>query len=174
MTVIDAPKIPSMTVSHIFGEITWLLSESAQHGGLRVADLRWLVMPLILNRQFLIFRDRERPIGVALWAYLNETQERMLIEGISEPSVELRLNDCNCGDRLWLIELVAPFSTVENRQAELMVADLIVGPFAGRSFTMIHTDTLSGRKNIIEVDAGARKRLIENTTLRLHELGSKK
>jgi cytolysin-activating lysine-acyltransferase len=171
VTVTDAPKIPPMTVSHVFGEITWLLSESVQHRDLRIADLRWLVMPLILNRQFTVFRDGERPLGVALWAYLDEEREKKLIEGMSESSNELRLDNCNCGDRLWLIELVAPFSTNENRQAELMVADLIAGPFAGRSFTMIHTDPASDHKNLIKVDADARDRLIENTKLRLNELG---
>ena len=53
------------TVSHLLGEMTWLLSQSPLHRALQIGDLEWLVMPALINRQFYIFRDGPKPIGLA-------------------------------------------------------------------------------------------------------------
>ncbi|MEN7536460.1 toxin-activating lysine-acyltransferase [Aurantiacibacter flavus] len=144
------------TVSHVFGEIAWLLSQSEQHRDLLVSDLVSLVMPPILNRQFHIFRKGERPVGAALWAHLSEEVEARLERSLSEPKLELAADDWKSGGRLWLIALIAPFTDRQNREAELMLADLIVGPFTGTAFRMIHRDAASGKRTALHVgeDAG--------------------
>lgn len=43
------------TVSHMLGELTWLLSQSASHKHFAIGDLEWLVMPAILLEQFRVF-----------------------------------------------------------------------------------------------------------------------
>ena len=155
------------TVSHVFGEITWLLSQSAQHRELLVNDLIWLLMPPILNRQFHIFRKEEGPVGAALWALFSAETEAKVKQSISRPKFTLSQGDWRTGDRLWLIALTAPFSNPQNKEAELMVADLIAGPFAGKPFNMIHSDPSSGRRTVLNVDANAKRYLVEQVVKRL-------
>lgn len=46
-----------------------------------------------------------RNSGVALWALVNEEVEERLKSG----NAKLRPQDWRCGDRLWVVEIVAPF-----------------------------------------------------------------
>lgn len=157
------------TIAEALGQITWLFSQSAVHGQLTIADLEWSVMPAILNEQFRIFRfgplpgvenidpaslapgiDRagieQMPLGVALWAWLSEQAEAKVERG-----ERLELADWKSGDRLWLLELIAPFATTQNKLAEAMLADLVSGPFAGLRFSLHRTDPGTGRKDKITV-----------------------
>ena len=115
------------TVSHMLGEMTWLLTQSPLHRALTLGDLEWLVMPALLAEQFYVFRDGERPIGLALWARTTAEGEAKLERGMVEPTNRLTLDEWQNGDRVWLIDLVAPFATAENQHREVMMADLITG-----------------------------------------------
>lgn len=165
------PNPAPHTVSHVFGEITWLLSQSEAHRNIPVGDLGWLVMPPILKRQYHLFRTGMRPVGVALWAEFDTATEEKVLGMISGDAIRLEDADWSSGNRLWLIELLAPFTTSENRQAELMVADLVAGPFAGRSFVMLPTDADSGKRTPISVGPHALEDLIKSTKLRAAENG---
>ncbi|MBC7871098.1 MAG: toxin-activating lysine-acyltransferase [Chitinophagaceae bacterium] len=52
-----------------------------RHKNLFISDLEWLVMTPILLKQFRVFYAPDRPIGVALWAYVNEEVEKRLMTG---------------------------------------------------------------------------------------------
>ena len=65
-----APK-SAPTVSHLLGEITWLMTQSPLHKAMQIGDIEWLAMPALIHRQFYIFRDGDRPVGLALWAKCN-------------------------------------------------------------------------------------------------------
>ncbi len=96
------------TVSSVLGEITWLLTQSPLHkGNFFIGDLEWMVMPAILLEQFRIFyHDSDgRPVGVALWARVNEEVEQRLEAG----GARMAPNDWRSGDQLWVVELIAPF-----------------------------------------------------------------
>lgn len=54
-------------------------------------------------------------------------------------------------DRLWLVELCAPFATEENKLNEAMVADLMPKVFVGKSFKMYVTDPLTGKRQVKEM-----------------------
>lgn len=165
----NADKKRPVTVSHVFGEIVWLLSQSEQHANITAGDMSWLIMPPILTRQFHIFREGERPIGVALWAMLDEAGERKVIQGLRATSAKLEDAEWTAGGHLWLVELVAPFATAENRHAELMMADLVTGPFSQRSFKMLSTDPHSSDQQVVEVPADVGQRLVKDT---LEQLGA--
>lgn len=147
-----------VTVSHILGEISWLVSQSARHAQFRVSDLGWLVMPAIPLRQFHIFRDGDRPVGVALWAFPPATAEEMLGSGPLSPASRFPGDAWRGGERLWLVDLVAPFATDENHQLPLMIGDLMAGPFRGREFRMLAFDRQGGgqRVSVVAADAGQR------------------
>ena len=155
-----ATKSGSITVSHLFGEITWLLSQSPLHRHFTLADLEWLVMPPLLHRQFHIFYDDGKPVGLATWARCNEGATAKLRNGVLDPDHRLTLDEWASGDDVWLVDLVAPFGTAENRHNEIMLADLICGPLAGQAFTFHETDAVTGRRSerIMSADAGERLR----------------
>lgn len=155
------------TIAEALGQITWLFSESPVHGRLAIADLRWSVMPALLVEQFRIFRFgplpgleeakpqdflpgmtkeglEQMPLGLALWGWLSEEAEAKVERG-----ERLAPEDWKSGDRLWLLELISPFATPENRLAEVMLADLVNGPFQGKRFSLHRTDPASGRKDKI-------------------------
>lgn len=158
-----APK----TVAEALGQITWLFSQSLLHRQLPIGTLEWAVMPAILHEQFRVFTfgplpgldalspadflpgfDKagleNMPLGVALWGNLSAAAEAKVEKG-----ERLEAADWKSGDRLWLLELITPFATAENRLGEVMLADLLQGPFAGKRFSMHRTDPATGRKDRI-------------------------
>ena len=160
-----------VNVSDALGQIVWLLSQSPLHKHLKIADLEWSIMPAILNEQFRIFsfgplpglQDvdpssflpgvtaeglQRMPLGVALWANLNDRGEAKLDRG-----ERLDAADWNAGDRLWLVELISPFATPENKLSEVMFADLVGGPFKGKPFSLHRTDLKTGVKQRVRFGA---------------------
>ena len=66
---------------------------------------------------------QERPIGVVLWARVSEEVEQMLERGTTfergSATTRMRPQDWKSGDRLWVVEVIAPFGG-----HDAMVADL--------------------------------------------------
>lgn len=147
------------TVSHLLGEMTWLLTQSPLHRALAIGDLEWLVMPALINEQFYIFRDGDRPVGLALWAHCDAAAVRKLDGGMTEPENRLTLAEWSSGDQTWLVDLIAPFHTAENHHREIMIADLISKPLAGREFRFHRTDAATGERTVQKIDADAGERL---------------
>jgi len=149
------------TVSHVLGEMAWLLTQSPLHKALAIGDLEWLVMPALIHRQFYIFRDGDRPVGLALWAKCTPAAEAKLERGMIEPENRLTLEEWNSGSAVWLVDLIAPFADQSNRHREIMIADLISGPLAGESFKFHVTDPATGNRTVQTVGADAGEKLRE-------------
>ncbi len=146
------------TVSHMLGEMTWLLTQSPLHRGLTIGDLEWLIMPALIAEQFYVFRDDGQVIGLAMWARTNEAGEKKLAGGMVDPANRLTLEEWQGGDRIWLVDLVAPFATDANRHREVMLADLIAGPLAGKAFSFHRTDE-AGIRTVQRIEADAADKL---------------
>lgn len=112
------------TVAQLFGEIVWLFSQSPKHKNFFVSDLEWLVMTPILLKQFRVFYAPDRPIGVALWAYVTDEVEQRLMTG----QARLAPTDWKGGEKLWLVDVVAPYGG-----HEAMIKDLKEKVFAKTS-----------------------------------------
>jgi cytolysin-activating lysine-acyltransferase len=151
----DTQARPAPTVSHLLGEMTWLLTQSPLHRALAIGDLEWLVMPALLNEQFYIFRDGDRPVGLALWAKTDAVGERKLAGGLIDPENRLTLEEWSTGDRVWLVDLIAPFADESNRHLEVMMADLISGPLRSQEFRFHRVDPKTGVRETKMVPAGA-------------------
>lgn len=149
------PAQSAPTVSHFLGEMTWLLSQSPLHKVFAIGDLEWLVMPALIHQQFYLFRDGERPVGLALWAKCGPEAAAKLDRGMIEPENRLTLEEWANGDQIWLVDLIAPFATVENKQREIMIADLITGPLKGKAFRFHQTDPNTGARTEQTVGADA-------------------
>jgi cytolysin-activating lysine-acyltransferase len=116
------------TIAQVFGEIVWLFTQSPQHQNFALGDLEWLVMTPLLLRQFRVFYASERPIGVALWAFVNEEVERQLLSG----NAKLASADWKSGEKLWLVEVVAPFG-----EMDAMIMNLKRRMFPNREITFL-------------------------------------
>jgi cytolysin-activating lysine-acyltransferase len=62
-------------------------------------------MTPVLLKQFRLFYAKDRPIGVALWGFVNDEVEERLKAG----TTKLRPQDWKSGDKLWVVEVIAPF-----------------------------------------------------------------
>lgn len=152
-----APNPP--TVSHMLGEMTWLLTQSPLHRGLSIGHIEWLLMPALIHQQFYVFRDGDKPVGLALWAKCNAQAEKKLQGGMIEPENRLTLEEWTAGDAIWLVDLIAPFANEQNRHREVMMADLISGPLKGKAFNFHQTDPRTGKRTVQKVTADAGEKL---------------
>lgn len=153
------------TVAEALGQIVWLFSQSPLHRHLKIADLEWSVMPAVLHEQFRLFTFgplpglesvrpedflpgftkeglEQMPLGVAFWGWLSEDAEQRIERG-----ERLASEDWKSGDRLWLLELISPFATPENKLTEIMLVDLVNGPFKDQMFSLHKTDASTGIKH---------------------------
>ena len=99
----EAP--PPKTVSQLLGEITWLMTQSPRHKPIPLGDLEWLIMPAILLKQFRMFYKGEQPVGVAVWALVDDFVAKRIDAG----DKRLTAVEWKSGPQLRIIELVAPF-----------------------------------------------------------------
>lgn len=170
------------TVSHMLGEMVWLLSQSRTHKHLSIADLEWLVMPPLLLEQYRVFRGEDTPVGLALWAWLtSETEEKLNNSGRlaphewraggltaghfasgggirsdgGDPTVRAEPVKARTEGTLWLVDLIAPFATPENKQLEAMLGDLMQSVFKGQTFKLHKTDPETGKRDVISLTAPA-------------------
>lgn len=122
----EAGWVPQ-TVAETFGEVVWLMSQSAGHKEFRIADLEWLVMPAILARQFRMFRHEGKPVAVVPYAFVSGDIEKRIQGGA--PS--MLPGDWQSGDRAWIIQVIAPFG-----QAEAFAKETCETVLAGREVKM--------------------------------------
>jgi len=155
------PAGGTMTISHLLGEMTWLLTQSPLHRGFAIGDLEWLVMPALIHRQFYVFRDGDRPVGLALWAKCGAEAQAKLERGMAEPENRLTLEEWTGGPEIWLVDLVAPFADQVNNHRAVMIADLVSGPLEGQTFKFHQTDPATGARTVQTVAADMGERLKE-------------
>ena len=160
------------TVAEALGQVVWLLAQSPIHKELRIKDLEWTFMPAIVHEQFRVFRFgplqgdddfqipgpvaggitkegiEKMPLGVAIWAKLSAEAEAKL-----ENRQQLTLAEWKSGDRVWLVELISPFATPDNKLNEVMLRDLMNGPFRSTPFNLHRTDPGSGRRERIHISS---------------------
>ena len=96
---------PAKTVAQVLGEIAWLMTQSPRHKAMTLGDLEWLVMPAILLRQFRIFYQGDRPVGVAVWALADE----LVAKRIDAGDTRLTAVEWKSGTLKRIIDIVAPF-----------------------------------------------------------------
>jgi cytolysin-activating lysine-acyltransferase len=163
---IDIPKNPDsqlkdQTMGRMLGDIVWLLSQSPAHKHFSLADLEWMVMPPLALGQYRIFRDGEKPLGVAFWGYLSEETEKKLEGGATrimpqewaqgmrvEPEHGMVAGE---GGTLWLVDLVCPFHTAENKLADICLHDLMKSVFAGKKFKMFQVDAQTRQRKVTKL-----------------------
>jgi len=87
-----------------FGTLISLMLQSEMHQFLFLQDLKWAVVPPLLQRQFRLFRVRGIPVGYLIWASVSEEVEQRLETG----QMKLQPNEWGSGDRLWVMDILLP------------------------------------------------------------------
>lgn len=128
------------TVASTLGEIVWLMSQSANHKTFFISDLEWMIMVPVMLQQFRIFYDQQKPIGVALWGFVNDEVEARLAAG----NMKLKPQDWKSGEKLWVAELIAPFG-----EQDAMMQDLKSQVFPEQ--TINFTTFLDGKYKVISL-----------------------
>lgn len=135
-----AAALGAMTGGTAFGYAVWLMMSMPNYRHVFLCNLEWMVLPAILLNQYRLFNADGKVVAFAAWAYLSEEVEKRLQEG--EP--RLAPVEWKSGDRLWLIDLFAPFG-----HAELALNELSQSAFTGKTFKM-HKRNPDGARTVFE------------------------
>jgi cytolysin-activating lysine-acyltransferase len=96
-----AAKLP------VLGHVAWLYMQSGMHRHFFVHDFETRVVPPLVLDQCRLFVGGDSgglPVGFASWARFSEEAEQRYC-ATQRPKID----DWRSGDRLWLVDLVAPF-----------------------------------------------------------------
>lgn len=91
------------------GPVIMLYLQSPHRRYQFISDLEWLLIPPLVSGQCKLYMKQEYPISFVSWAFLTEEVEKRLLAN----GGRLRPEDWASGERLWLIDIVAPFGGVE-------------------------------------------------------------
>ena len=127
------PEGHAKKMSEVLGEVVWLMSQSPQHKQFFISDLEWFVMTPVLLQQFRLYYASDRPLGVVLWGTVSDEVEQRLVSGASK----LRPQDWKSGEKVWAVEVIAPFGGAED-----MIKDLKekVFPTQPVNFVVVNKD----------------------------------
>lgn len=117
------------------GPVLMLYMQSSHRRYQFISDLEWLLIPPLVLGQCKLYMKKEYPISYVSWAFLDEAAEKRLLQN----GGKLRPDDWKCGDRLWIIDLVAPFGGVEN-----MLRDIQKNEFPGQLVRILAPDPKTG------------------------------
>lgn len=92
--------------AEVLGASVWLWMHSPMHRDAPLHALPTLLLPIIKRRQYVLISHDARPIFFLSWAWLDEEAEARFL---TRPSVEMREEDWQSGDRMWFCDWIAPF-----------------------------------------------------------------
>lgn len=89
----------------ILGQITWLWINSPLQKDWPTHLLGTNAIPAIAHRQFLLLKQNGLPVAYCSWAFLDSSAEKRYLADAHS----LTLADWASGERMWLVDWVAPF-----------------------------------------------------------------
>ena len=104
MNQVRDPEYPTEERLRIYGDFSFLAMRNPLHRKMPGSILRDALEPPILLGQYKIFRFDGVPRGALTWAWLSEDSEKKYLNGHG-----FHLADWRSGDRLWLIDFIAPY-----------------------------------------------------------------
>lgn len=117
------------------GPVIMLYLQSSHRRFQFIGDLEWLLLPPLVSGQCKLYMKKDYPISFISWAFLDEAAEKRLFQN----GGKLRPEDWQCGDRLWVIDIVAPFGSVED-----MLRDFRKNEFPNRVIRLMAPDFKTG------------------------------
>lgn len=105
---IIAPHVTGNTISEaeVLGSAVWLGTHSKSHCDAPLQLLSRLLLPAIKNRQFVLASENGSPVFYLAWAGFSVAAEWRYL---NKPPHGVALEDWNSGNRIWMLDWVAPF-----------------------------------------------------------------
>lgn len=105
---ITVPKLTGEAFSEVevLGAATWLWMHSKTHSPLPIGSLATLLLPAIKHGQFLLASEQGKPVVYVGWGAFSEAAETRYIKN---PAFTMPEADWDSGDRIWILDWVAPF-----------------------------------------------------------------
>ena len=126
----------------LLGQVAWLMMQSPVHRHLFLADLEYRVAPPLMLQQFRLYRRDNVPVAFVSWALLTEEVEKRVQSG----AWRLQRADWRAGDRLWVVDLVAPHGGLD-----AVLKDLRENVFPDCVFKIVRMPVNSGAPTVEEV-----------------------
>lgn len=110
--VAPAFNLPATSDAESLGVAVWLWMHAPKHNTRPLFALEHGLLPAIHLGQYVLVIEKDtqtgarRPIGYLGWANLSAEAEARYVDN---PITGLQRDDWNSGDRMWLIDFVAPF-----------------------------------------------------------------
>ncbi|MEO8627544.1 MAG: toxin-activating lysine-acyltransferase [Betaproteobacteria bacterium] len=96
----------SYSEAEVLGGAVWLWMHSASHRDAPLHALSALLLPALKQRQFVLACEDGKPVFYLSWANFSEEAEARYVRN---PQVCVREQDWASGERMWIIDWVAPF-----------------------------------------------------------------
>jgi cytolysin-activating lysine-acyltransferase len=123
----------------LLGPVSWLMMNNPTTRHTFVADLEWRVMPPLVLEQAKLYMKGEMPTAFVTWAYLSEA----VVERYTKPPYYLAPGDWKSGDKVFLIDLIAPYGGAAD-----VLADLKQTALSGKVIHQVAPETASTMKVI--------------------------
>ncbi len=118
---ITAPQISGIPFNEteVLGATVWLWMHSESHRDAPLHTLSSLLLPAITLRQFILISEGIKPVFYLSWAIMNKDAEQRYL---SNHSACMPIEDWNSGERMWILDWVAPFG--HTHRLRPLIADL--------------------------------------------------
>ena len=126
----------------LLGQVAWLMMQSPVHRHLFLADLEYRVAPPLMLQQFRLYRRDNVPVAFVSWALLTEEVEKRVQSG----AWRLQPADWRSGDRLWVVDLVAPHGGLD-----AVLKDLRENVFPACVFKIVRLPVNAGGPTVEQV-----------------------
>lgn len=93
----------------LLGPVAWLMMQQGASRHVFISDLEWRIMPPLLLDQAKLYMKGEAPLAFVSWARLSDAA----IERYRTAPYHLAPSDWNSGDKVWIVDLFAPFGDAE-------------------------------------------------------------
>ena len=110
LRLLDQPSEGEDALCAQIGYVTALMARSQSHARLDFSVIRTLVTPAIRHRQLKVYFDEDgTPVGYVIWVRVAADVEARFLSGAP---TALHESEWNEGNRLWVIDLLAPLGHV--------------------------------------------------------------
>lgn len=123
----------------LLGPVSWLMMNNPSTRHAFFADLEWRVMPPLVLEQAKLYMKGDLPTAFVTWAYLSDA----VVERYTNPPYHLAPGDWKSGEKVFLVDLMAPYGGGSE-----VLADLKQTALAGKEIYQLAPDNASVVKAI--------------------------
>jgi len=142
--VLPVSERPTPDTLRLYGDLFFLAMRSPRHAGQPLAALREAFEPPLVLGQVRVFRFDEVPRGIFTWAWFSPEAEQRYVTGN-----RLAPEDWRSGERLWLIDLVAPYHGLTKSMVRWIMTP---GNFTDRDFRFRRVTGGNRTRRIVHID----------------------